>query len=181
MEVAVERLSGYIDRIPLVMSACLRDPLMDYPGYMVQATGQYRSYNRNKHTEQFVFVRDLQILDMAFPLGKGNDNNKVVLDGYICKQPIYRRTPLGRKLAEMLVAVNRQFGRSDYIPCICWGTNAMRAAALAVGSHVLLEGRIQSREYQKRTEGYGMELRTAYEVSVGKLEYLAGTHRIREA
>ena len=170
-ELAADRLSGYTDRIPLVMSGCQIDTQRIYTGQNIRVNGQFRSRNSNHHMELFVYAQELQFLDMPIQPNTCTDNNTVWLDGYICKQPGWRRTPLGRGIADLLVAVNRQFGNSDYIPCICWGRNATRAADLKVGSHVQLRGRIQSREYQKRVGGY-IERRTAYEVSVSRLEYL---------
>ena len=99
-------------------------------------------------------------------------SNQILLDGYICKDPIYRKTPLGREIADLLVAVNRSYGKSDYIPCICWGRNARFAARFEVGVHVQIWGRIQSREYVKRLNEDEVEKRTAYEVSVSKIEYM---------
>ena len=98
--------------------------------------------------------------------------NQIFMDGFICKPPVYRKTPLGREIADILLAVNRPYGKSDYIPCICWGRNARYASAFAVGGHVLLWGRIQSREYMKRIGENQSEKRIAYEVSVSKLEYV---------
>ena len=98
--------------------------------------------------------------------------NQIFLDGYICKAPVYRKTPLGREIADMLIAVNRPYGKSDYIPCICWGRNARFAAGFEVGGHVQIWGRIQSREYVKKLEGDEAQKRVAYEVSVSKLEYI---------
>ena len=92
------------------------------------------------------------------------------LDGYICKEAIYRKTPLGREIADLLVAVNRSYGKSDYIPCICWGRNARFASTFEVGTHVQIWGRIQSRDYVKKLSEKQVEQRTAYEVSVSKIE-----------
>lgn len=99
-------------------------------------------------------------------------SNQIYLDGYICKEPIYRKTPLGREIADLLVAVNRSYGKSDYIPCICWGRNARYASSFEVGSHVEVYGRIQSREYIKKIGEEQTEKRVAYEVSVNKIEFL---------
>lgn len=99
-------------------------------------------------------------------------SNQIFLDGYICKEPIYRKTPLGREIADLLIAVNRSYGKSDYIPCICWGRNARFASGFAVGAHVQIWGRIQSREYVKKLNELETEKRVAYEVSVSKIEYL---------
>ncbi len=96
--------------------------------------------------------------------------NQIFLDGYICKQPVYRKTPLGREIADLLLAVNRPYGKSDYIPCICWGRNARFASAFEVGEHVQVMGRIQSREYMKKITETESQKRVAYEVSVSKLE-----------
>ena len=98
--------------------------------------------------------------------------NYIFLDGYVCKPPIYRKTPLGREIADVLLAVNRPYGKSDYIPCICWGRNARFADGFQVGGHVQLWGRIQSREYQKKLSETEFEKRIAYEVSVSKLELM---------
>ena len=92
--------------------------------------------------------------------------------GYICKEPVYRTTPLGREIADVLLAVNRAYGKSDYIPCICWGRNARYAGNLSVGSRIQLWGRIQSREYQKRVGENNVVSRVAYEISVNKMEYI---------
>ena len=100
----------------------------------------------------------------------GAKTNNIMLDGYICKLPVYRKTPLGREIADLLIAVNRPYGKSDYIPCICWGRNARFASAFEVGNHVQVFGRIQSREYVKKLTETESERRTAYEVSVSKLE-----------
>ncbi len=97
--------------------------------------------------------------------------NQIILDGFICKQPVYRMTPLGREICDILLAVNRSYGKSDYIPCICWGRNARFAGNLEIGSRIQLIGRIQSREYQKRVSENELIRRVAYEVSVNKLEF----------
>ena len=96
----------------------------------------------------------------------------IFLYGYICKEPVYRTTPLGREIADVLLAVNRAYGKSDYIPCICWGRNARYAGNLSVGSRIQLWGRIQSREYQKRVGENNVVSRVAYEISVNKMEYI---------
>ena len=109
---------------------------------------------------------------VEIPEGEQNPNH-IFLDGYVCKKPVYRKTPLGREIADVLLAVNRPYGKSDYIPCICWGRNARYADQFEVGAHVQLWGRIQSREYQKKIDEEVYEKRVAYEVSVSKLEYLS--------
>ena len=135
------------------------------------ATGQFRSYNQHGEKKNrlvlSVFVREIAFVEEEWD---GAKTNTILLDGYICKQPIYRKTPLGREIADLLLAVNRPYGKSDYIPCICWGRNARFASGFEVGEHVQVLGRIQSREYVKKLSETESEKRVAYEVSVSKLE-----------
>ena len=116
-----------------------------------------------------VFGRELEFLD---EIDEDEKTNQIFLDGYICKEPIYRKTPLGREIADVLLAVNRSYGKSDYIPCICWGRNARFAAGFEVGSHIQMYGRIQSREYVKKISETETERRVAYEVSVSKVDLI---------
>ena len=173
VDVNVKRLSNSEDRIPLMISERLIDVTQDYTGEFIMVSGQFRSYNR--HDEQknrlvlSVFVREAEFIDEELD---GAKTNNIFLDGYICKLPVYRKTPLGREIADLLLAVNRPYGKSDYIPCICWGRNARFASAFEVGEHVQIIGRIQSREYIKKLTETETEKRTAYEVSVSKLECL---------
>ena len=172
MDVEVARLSESYDIIPIMVSERLIDVEEDYQGAYVSISGQFRSYNRHEEKKTrlvlSVFVRELSFVEEADDSIK---TNQIFLDGYICKPPVYRKTPLGREIADLLLAVNRPYGKSDYIPCICWGRNARYASAFEVGGHVLLWGRIQSREYIKKLGENETEKRTAYEVSVSKLEY----------
>ena len=148
----------------------------DYRGMTLEATGQFRSYNRHEGLKNrlvlSVFVRELQFLDEFTDYTK---TNQIYLDGYVCKTPIYRKTPLGREIADLLLAVNRPYGKSDYIPCIAWGRNARYAAGFEIGGHVRIWGRVQSREYTKRISEEESEKRTAYEVSINKLEWAGET------
>ena len=173
VDVAVNRLSEQADIIPLMISERLIDVHKDYSGSTVESIGQFRSYNRHEGIKNrlmlSIFVREIHFIEEFTDYTK---TNQIFLDGYICKPPIYRKTPLGREIADILLAVNRPYGKSDYIPCICWGRNARYASAFAVGGHVLLWGRIQSREYVKRISENQSEKRIAYEVSVSKLEYV---------
>ena len=173
VEVAVSRLSNFSDYIPLMISERLIDTSQSYIGQKVYVTGQFRSYNRHEELKNrlvlSVFVREIEFIEEETEEMK---SNQILLDGYICKDPIYRKTPLGREIADLLVAVNRSYGKSDYIPCICWGRNARFAARFEVGVHVKIWGRIQSREYVKRLNEDEVEKRTAYEVSVSKIEYM---------
>ena len=173
VEVAVSRLSNFSDYIPLMISERLIDTSQSYIGQKVYVTGQFRSYNRHEELKNrlvlSVFVREIEFIEEETEEMK---SNQILLDGYICKDPIYRKTPLGREIADLLIAVNRSYGKSDYIPCICWGRNARFAARFEVGVHVQIWGRIQSREYVKRLNEDEVEKRTAYEVSVSKIEYM---------
>ena len=171
VEVEVKRLSNSEDRIPLMISERLIDVTQDYTGEYIMVHGQFRSYNRHEEQKNrlvlSVFVREISFMEEE---PDGTKTNSIWLDGYICKEPIYRKTPLGREIADLLLAVNRPYGKSDYIPCICWGRNARYASGFEVGEHVQLLGRIQSREYVKRSSDTETEKRIAYEVSVSKLE-----------
>jgi primosomal replication protein N len=173
VEIAVNRLSNYADYIPLMVSERLVNTEEDYTGQIIHVTGQFRSYNRHEEKKNrlvlSVFVRELEFLD---EVGEDEKTNQIFLDGYICKEPIYRKTPLGREIADVLLAVNRSYGKSDYIPCICWGRNARFASGFEVGSHIQILGRIQSREYVKRIGEEETQRRIAYEVSVSKIDLL---------
>lgn len=173
VDVSVRRLSNSEDIIPLMVSERLIDVSRNYSGEFVMVTGQFRSYNRHDELKNrlvlSVFVREITFIDEEMD---GAKTNTILLDGYICKNPVYRKTPLGREIADLLLAVNRPYGKSDYIPCICWGRNARFAARFEVGVHVQIWGRIQSREYVKRLNEDEVEKRTAYEVSVSKIEYM---------
>lgn len=174
VNIAVSRLSDSCDIIPVMVSDRLMDVKGDYKGCILQASGQFRSYNRHEETKNrlvlSVFAREVSFIDI--PEGEQNPNH-IFLDGYVCKKTVYRKTPLGREIADVLLAVNRPYGKSDYIPCICWGRNARYADQFEVGAHIQLWGRIQSREYQKKIDEELYEKRVAYEVSVSKLEYLS--------
>ena len=173
LDLMVKRLSDSEDRIPLMISERLIDVTQDYEGEYIQVHGQFRSYNRHEEKKNrlvlSVFVRELSFVEEEDDSIK---TNQIFLDGYICKPPVYRKTPLGREIDDLLLAVNRPYGKSDYIPCICWGRNARYASAFTVGGHVLVWGRIQSREYIKKIGESETEKRIAYEVSVSKLEYM---------
>ena len=129
VDVLVRRLSSSEDRIPLMISERLIDVSQDYTGEFIMADGQFRSYNRHEEQKNrlilSVFVREVEFIDEE---PDGAKTNTILLDGYICKPPIYRKTPLGREIADLLLAVNRPYGKSDYIPCICWGRNARFAS-----------------------------------------------------
>lgn len=171
VSLAVSRLSDQVDIIPLMISERLLDVTQDYRGRTVEAIGQFRSYNCHEGVKNrlvlSVFVRELNFLEEFTDCTK---TNQIYLDGYICKEAIYRKTPLGREIADILLAVNRPYGKSDYIPCIAWGRNARYASGFAVGAIVKVWGRVQSREYTKKLNETECEKRVAYEVSVSKME-----------
>lgn len=171
LDLSVSRLSEQADVIPLMISERLIDVTRDYRGCTIEAIGQFRSYNRHEGSKNrlvlSVFVREARFMEEFTDYTK---TNQIFLDGYICKEPIYRKTPLGREIADLLVAVNRPYGKSDYIPCIAWGRNARYASGFSVGTRILIWGRVQSREYTKRLSETECEKRVAYEVSVSKLE-----------
>ena len=173
VDVKVERLSDSNDMIPVMVSERLIDVTSDYRGQNIMVTGQFRSYNRHEERKNklvlSVFAREIEFVDET---PEGSKTNQIYLDGYICKEPIYRKTPLGREIADLLLAVNRPYGKSDYIPCICWGRNARYANNFHVGTRCEIWGRIQSREYRKKLSEDQVEKRVAYEVSVSKLELL---------
>ena len=178
IDVSVNRLSDMTDIIPLMVSERLVDVKQSYIGQLVEATGQFRSYNkhdgiRNKLVLS-IFVRDWQLIEENQESGK---TNQIFLDGFICKSPIYRKTPLGREISDLLIAVNRPYGKSDYIPCIAWGRNARFASSFEVGKRIQVWGRVQSRDYVKKINETDTEKHTAYEVSVSKLEYVNDEER----
>ncbi len=167
MEVMVKRLSGQSDVLPVTISERLIESKNLKIGSEICAIGQFRSYNKQVDGKSklmlTVFVREL--LDFDY----GKNPNNIALLGYICKPPIYRTTPFNREIADILIAVNRAYNKSDYIPCIAWGRNARFVKNLTVGEKIAISGRIQSREYQKKLSETETKLMTAYEVSVSKL------------
>lgn len=166
-ELSIERVSGACDTIPLMVSDRLMDVSQDYSGQLVEVCGQFRSYNRHDGLKSrlflSIFAREWNFVDGEISASKANE---IELEGYICKAPIYRKTPLGREIADLLIAVNRLYGKTDYLPCIVWGRNARFASTFDVGNKVLIMGRIQSRTYRKILSDTEFEIRTAYEVSV---------------
>lgn len=175
---ASERLSGTKDTIPIMVSERIIDVEADRIGHFARVSGQFRSYNKHengrRHLELSVFAREFEEWEEDGTI-RPSDENYISLDGYICKETKYRKTPLGREIADILLAVNRPYGKSDYIPCIAWGRNARFAESLEVGKRMRIDGRIQNREYQKRISDDEHETRTAYEVSVSKLTVVEET------
>ena len=164
-----QRRSGTVDDIPVIASEYLvkKD---DLDGKYVEIDGEFRSMNMEVEGKSKLilqlFVKNIRIVKTK---ESADDENEIILDGFLVKNPIYRVTPNGRQIADMMIAVNRPFGRSDYIPCICWGGSAKWAENLEVGTEIFVQGRIQSREYVKRLSEDESEIRTAYEVSIGKM------------
>ncbi len=167
MNVLVKRLSGQGDILPVTVSERLIADRELGVGVTINALGQFRSYNKlvggKSKLMLTVFIREL-IDDLS-----AKNPNSIVLTGYVCKPPVYRTTPFNREIADILIAVNRSYNKSDYIPCIAWGRNARFAKNLAVGEKIAVSGRIQSREYQKRINDDDVKTLTAYEVSISKL------------
>ncbi len=167
MSVKVVRLSGQVDVLPVTISERLIEKNNLKVGEWINAVGQFRSYNKlidgKSKLMLTVFIRRL------IPTAPISNPNHLVMVGYLCKPPIYRTTPFNREIADMLVAVNRSYNKSDYIPCIAWGRNARFAQNLEVGDKVAICGRIQSREYQKKMPDDNVKTFTAYEVSISKL------------
>lgn len=172
----VKRLSDTSDIIPLMVSDRLVDLSALEQGKLVSVQGQLRSYNKHEETRNrlilSVFARNIEFVEEDESADKCNN---IVLDGYVCKQPVYRKTPLGREICDILVAVNRPYGKSDYIPCICWGRNARFAEGFNVGDRIKVNGRLQSRTYTKKIDENTTEEKTAYEVSVSKIEIVEET------
>ena len=178
----IPRLSGNEDIIPITISERLiqEDTLQE--GKKLLVKGQFRSYNSYENeknrliltvfAKDVIEVEDNQEEEENEIVKKDTITNEVVLIGYICKKPIYRQTPFGREISDVLLAVNRAYNKSDYIPCIAWGRNARFCQNLEVGSQVKVIGRVQSRTYEKKYEDGTIETRVAYEVSIGSLEVI---------
>lgn len=179
--IEIDRLSGMKDRLPVIISERLIDPKDFETGKLIYIEGQYRSYNQVMENGKSklvlsVFVKDIETEELD---EKVKTINELSLIGCICKPPIYRKTPLGRDIADILLAVNRAYNKSDYIPCILWGRNAKFCQSLGIGTNVRLVGRIQAREYEKKFEDGASEKRVAYEVSVSKFEEFKGEENIQ--
>lgn len=169
--VIARRMSGYEDEIPVTVSDHLVNPDEFSVKQRVRIFGRLNSYNHRDELKKrlilSVFAQEIEFMD---DMQSDLEENNIFLDGYICKEPIYRKTPLGRDISNLLLAVNRSYGKSDYIPCIVWGRNARFASDFELGTHVIIRGRIQSREYEKRISDEEVEKRTAYEVSGSQIE-----------
>ena len=168
--VSVMRLSNTYDNIPVIVSERLTDTSEYRIGRFVRIEGQFRSYNSlngGPKLSLMVFARELDFIEETERM---QDINQVVLNGFICKPPIYRTTPFNREITDILLAVNRAYNKSDYIPCISWGRNGRYCGKRKVGDNVRITGRIQSRKYQKKLPDGTVLEKVAYEVSISKLE-----------
>ncbi|MBO5453999.1 MAG: single-stranded DNA-binding protein [Clostridia bacterium] len=165
----VPRLSENYDEVIITASERLTDTLNIGVGENIRIEGQFRSYNNYTDTGNklvlTVFAKSIEQCEDI-----NDEPNSIYLNGYICKEPVYRTTPFGREICDVLIAVNRQYGKSDYIPCITWGRNAKFTGGLEVGTNMKIWGRIQSRNYKKRVTEEEYIEKTAYEVSVTKME-----------
>ena len=168
--IEVPRLSDIVDQLPAIISERLLTEQEFKIGDKVSLRGQFRSYNRKERDKSRlilnIFVKDIHIYEENE--GKNNPNY-IYLDGYICKPTVYRETPFGREICDLLLAVNRMYNKSDYIPCITWGRNARYAKNIQVGDRLKVWGRIQSRRYEKKMQNGEIVEKVAYEVSISKL------------
>ena len=179
---SIPRLSGNADIIPITISERLITDEMLMEGKKLLIKGQFRSYNSYENEKNrlilTVFAKDVEELkeveeqEESDIVKKDETTNEVVLIGFVCKKPIYRQTPFGREIADLLLAVNRAYNKSDYIPTIAWGRNARFCQNLEVGAQVKIVGRVQSRQYEKKYEDGTSETRVAYEVSICSLELI---------
>ena len=166
----VKRLSGSLDLIPVIFSERLLVLDSLKVGTIVKLNGQFRSYNNPEAGKSklvlMVFAREVILTEAS----EEENQNEIYLEGFVCKKPNYRQTPFGREISDLLVAVNRAYNKSDYIPCIAWGRNAKYCESFEVGDKIRVYGRVQSREYEKKNEDGTVNKRVAYEISVSKLE-----------
>ena len=187
-DLAVPRLSGNADIIPITVSERLLSINELKIDSKITVEGQFRSYNsyeneRNKLVLT-VFAKDIKFeenQESDIEVSKDVVSNEVILNGYICKKPIYRQTPFGREISDLLLAVNRAYNKSDYIPCIAWGRNARFCQNIPVGTEVKVVGRVQSRTYEKKHEDGTVETKVAYEVSVSSLEVVKNEEDSKES
>ncbi|HHY64427.1 MAG TPA: single-stranded DNA-binding protein [Clostridiaceae bacterium] len=180
--IQVPRLSETYDNIPVMFSERLISPDNIVKGKYLIVDGQFRSYNNYNNTGGHklmltVFAREIKVSDEEVT---NRNPNQICLNGFICRKPVYRTTPFGREIADILLAVNRAYNKSDYIPCIAWGRNARFAGTFEVGDNIRIWGRIQSRVYQKKISETETEERVAYEISVSKMEVIKGNNNKKD-
>lgn len=168
-DIELRRLSQNKDIIPILVSEKVPNIFNIKKGKIVHLKGQYRSFNKFEN-EKSKLILNVFAREITFMEEQELDTNEIFLQGFICEPVIYRKTPLGREISDMMIAVNRSYAKCDYIPCIIWNKNARKVANYKVGTGIRLYGRIQSREYPKKLLTGKVELRTAYEVSASKIE-----------
>ncbi|MEG0842950.1 MAG: single-stranded DNA-binding protein [Romboutsia sp.] len=170
--IKINRLSNSYDVLPMTVSERLLEEVDYKNNKTVSVLGQLRSYNKSINNKNrlvlTVFVREIKPCE-----DENKDPNSIFLDGYICKAPVYRKTPLGREITDLLVAINRPYNKSDYIPSIVWGRNAKFAKSLKVGDRIQMWGRVQSREYEKKVDEGNLIKKVAYEVSISKIKKMS--------
>ena len=177
--VSVPRLSGKRDVIPVTAAERLLCGATLREGDKVSIEGQFRSYNRLSDGRSKLMLT-VFVKEFTDPTCASSEPNSVELTGYVCKDPVYRTTPLSREICDVLLAVNRAFGKSDYIPCIAWGRNARYCKMLPVGTKLRVAGRIQSRQYVKTVSEDESETRSADEIAVGRIERLRVDRQISD-
>ncbi len=179
IKLEVPRLSAQTDLLPVTVSERLLSCHNASVGATLSVMGQFRSYNKveQEHSRLMLTVFARDILEEEDEINP----NVIELEGYICKPPLYRTTPFKREICDLLLAVNRAYNKSDYIPCIAWGRNARYVNGLSVGDRIAIQGRIQSREYQKTTEEGTQITKTAYEVSISRVTAVSAELPVREA
>ena len=170
-QLRIPRLSENFDVVNITISERFFTDVLPEEGDLLLVEGQFRSYNNFSNTgNRLILTVFAKYVERISSLDTIDNPNQIYLSGYICKAPVYRTTPFQREIADILLAVNRFYNKSDYIPCIAWGRNAKYAEGLSVGTHLKIWGRIQSRDYQKRLDEENFITKTAYEISVSKME-----------
>jgi len=180
--IQVPRLSDNYDNIPIMFSERLVSPDSIEDTHYLVIEGQFRSYNNFNSNSGHklmltVFAREIEISEEEVT---NKNPNQICLNGFVCRKPMYRTTPFGREIADILLAVNRAYNKSDYIPCIAWGRNARFAGSFEIGDNIRVWGRIQSRTYQKKVSEEEIEERVAYEISVSKMEIVKENNNIKK-
>lgn len=171
--IKIKRLSENYDILPVTISERIIDKNLMTPDKFINIIGQIRSYNNyssNDGKTKLILTIFARQINFEIP---DENPNQAFLNGYICKSPVYRKTPFGREITDILLAVNRSYNKSNYIPCIVWGRNAKLAAKLNIADNIKVQGRMQSREYQKKLTNGEILNKIAYELSVSKIELIS--------
>ena len=175
--IGAKRTSGNVDLLPVIVEEKQTEGLKI--GKYVYVEGRYSSFNKHENSKNHLILEiKAETVWCGVGGGSADDENKLILEGYLCKPPVYRRTPSGKEICDLMIACNDDLRRTDYIPCIAWWKEAIEAADFKVGDFVKIIGRIQSRVYHKKLSGDEVELRTAYEVSIGRIiEHESGSKK----